>query len=1161
MKHLHFKYLALAIFAAFLVYTPAYAETPEFEQIEEVKQVPDDVPTETESSDQSANSAESDDGSEPQDEHQDEDTENQEETPTENTNEPVAEPQAQDEPNEAPEAELPDSTEVSDQPEMETTTTTPSDTQNDETHTLLGTEQAPNESGTSTPTDPTDTEEESESPDEQTPNEIAPEEQSANQQQVSESEAAIPPEQTQEENPSTQADDISTTSTEPVPEITATIRIEGYKNHVLPKTEITFGGCEYVSEDTTIIYETPVTYCALKKVEELYGIDFDFSLHELHGISLDGIANQASGFDDGFWVYMLENQTTYMSGWSYQEIAEGDVILVYQHPSWPTTIASLSADEEVLLGSTVTFQAEQLSLDASGAVSIEPISRIVTFLVNGEAIQSDRTGSLSIPFDTLGEHTIQIADHSAVRSEEHTISVYERSVMVRIEKEHETVLEETPITFDSCTFFDETTSTTLTYTDPVAYCALKTASEAYGFDLQLSNTAWGISMDGIAGSAASEENGYWLYAIEDKHPYSLTGISSQVVEEGEHLIFYQKPGYNSPLTILHPNTTTETAVDEEISVQAYSWSLSFDDFNAAPEYVPHLATTTFEVDGVETQSNDQGLLTLTFSTPGEHVLKITDATTIRSEIFNILVSESTVVTEQSGNTTPSQSTNTGGGSGGGNGSSNSATSLVSDTDINEAVNTLLNVMKAHQGDDGSIQDANITDWTILSFDAHKIDPDSIEASGVSLAEFAKNYTITQASEGGTFANLCASYPRHLMSLLSVDVATNDPLVTDLATIMKSDACFDGTYYGVGGGLVNDDIFALIALLSAGESVEDTMIQKMIADILAAQDNSGGFSMGFGVGSDGTGAAINALKYAQQKGASIDATVFSNATDFLRTKQLNDGGWNDWKPENGADIITTSWVTMGINALGQSQSDWSNTTGKNPWHPLTEQVSDSLGYESAYESGKTDWFGLKHAVPALLGKSWPIVEGSEDSSLNDSAQTTTDTAPQAIGGGGGNGITGSGLSSMINTDASILSDSILNEESIVDTTQDTDVDESLSIIKEEVPHSSLTPVDTKPEYAADITTTDNTEVKKEEEVNPTSVRVATYVAPTKAEVVVVEVEPTLEPTPETQKEVVPTAELTQENLIQRIARKIFNSTAVASIALGSFIGLRYLKTLV
>ena len=59
-------------------------------------------------------------------------------------------------------------------------------------------------------------------------------------------------------------------------------------------------------------------------------------------------------------------------------------------------------------------------------------------------------------------------------------------------------------------------------------------------------------------------------------------------------------------------------------------------------------------------------------------------------------------------------------------------------------------------------------------------------------------------------------------------------------------------------------------------------------------------------------------------------------------------------------------------LGEKQADWTKND-KNPWHVLVEKLSTNGYYECGWAPGTVEWFGTKHAVPALIGKPWPIIQ--------------------------------------------------------------------------------------------------------------------------------------------------------------------------------------------
>ena len=194
---------------------------------------------------------------------------------------------------------------------------------------------------------------------------------------------------------------------------------------------------------------------------------------------------------------------------------------------------------------------------------------------------------------------------------------------------------------------------------------------------------------------------------------------------------------------------------------------------------------------------------------------------------------------------------------------------------------------------------------------------------------------------------------------------NSAKIQESKTKIKTE-CYKNNIFGLAG--INDDIFGLFSLLALEEDIDEPIVSTTINTILTDQQIDGSFTWAGWPGADITGVAINALKYAQTKGAEINNEIFSKAKNYLKSQQLTDGGWGN----SAADALTTGWAVMGINALDEGQDEWFSASKKNPWHPLVSLINTAGYYESAWAPNTIDWFATKHAVPALLGKSWPII---------------------------------------------------------------------------------------------------------------------------------------------------------------------------------------------
>lgn len=322
--------------------------------------------------------------------------------------------------------------------------------------------------------------------------------------------------------------------------------------------------------------------------------------------------------------------------------------------------------------------------------------------------------------------------------------------------------------------------------------------------------------------------------------------------------------------------------------------------------------------------------------------------------------------------TTSTSSSSGGGSSSSSSSSSSTNQIISDQKINETVDKLIAFIKSKQDGDGKIVDGGTSDWVAMTFAAKGIYAADVKTGTSSLYDYVYNYDNSLLDAE---LNSCAAYPRHILALLASSVSKSDNKIALLKT--KLDACVQNNKFGQNG--INDDVFGLFAALALDENINSSTIQTTLNTILSDQQPDGSFTWNGYSGADITGAVINVLKYGKNKGLNIDEKIFDGAKKYLKNQQLADGGWG----YGTSDALTTGWAVMGINALGETQTNWFNSAGKNPWYVLTTLDNDH--FTQSWD-GNIDWFGTKHAVPALLAKTWPII-------LDPKSVTN-------IGGGGG-----------------------------------------------------------------------------------------------------------------------------------------------------------------
>lgn len=174
--------------------------------------------------------------------------------------------------------------------------------------------------------------------------------------------------------------------------------------------------------------------------------------------------------------------------------------------------------------------------------------------------------------------------------------------------------------------------------------------------------------------------------------------------------------------------------------------------------------------------------------------------------------------------------------------------------------------------------------------------------------------------------------------------------------------------------LNDDIFGILALISAGVPPSDTVVAGSGNFLLSHQNSDGGWSFTVGGNSDSntTASVIMALAAA---GTPSSDTHIQNALTYLKTAQNTDGGFTyDPKSQSGtaSDSSSTAWVLWALDALNISAASWSDS-GHSPLDYLSANQT-LAGYFEFQKGSAEDSFSpvtTAYAVIALSGKTLPL----------------------------------------------------------------------------------------------------------------------------------------------------------------------------------------------
>ncbi|MEM1587914.1 MAG: prenyltransferase/squalene oxidase repeat-containing protein [Candidatus Bathyarchaeia archaeon] len=280
----------------------------------------------------------------------------------------------------------------------------------------------------------------------------------------------------------------------------------------------------------------------------------------------------------------------------------------------------------------------------------------------------------------------------------------------------------------------------------------------------------------------------------------------------------------------------------------------------------------------------------------------------------------------------------------------------------EIIQLSLNWLRNQQNLDGSIGSFAVSSWVVMAIASSERDPNAWIKNGASIVQYLKN-NVNQLNPSS-----CTDYSRFILSMVA---AGEDPKnINNIDLIAKLESFYDGTQFG-DQGLLNDDFWAVMALISAGIDKNDPKIQNAVNFIKAHQNNDGGWSFdtaaSYGSDVDSTAAAIMALIAA---GESSSSQSIINALNYIKSKQDETGGFNSgW----GYSAETDSWAIQAIVAAGQDPtSDYWTINGNNPvTHLLTFRNQD--GSFKDWSNSPSIWT-TAYAIPALLGKPYPVIKG-------------------------------------------------------------------------------------------------------------------------------------------------------------------------------------------
>ncbi len=526
----------------------------------------------------------------------------------------------------------------------------------------------------------------------------------------------------------------------------------------------------------------------------------------------------------------------------------------------------------------------------------------------------------------------------------HALAADNSTVHLRVEGSNETYFDNR-VPVEDCTITD-----TQGVSHPlakVAACALSTAAVGEQLPVEFSDFGFGLFLQSIGQDITPADYSFsWSFWVNDE-PANV-GLDQYQVKDGDEILLAFSVYPAIPLRVV---TVNQATVGQSFSIPVeklvgdydtnFTWHGSWQPFDQGKL---HLGDDLVDLPA-------SGVFTVTINQPQELTAWADGAGFIRSakQIIQIQPVSVTPTPQPISSPTPSPAPSTFALPSATVTPSPTPWSTINPDILRERAARALTFLRNQQQPDGSVGGEMVSAWSAIAFGSAGESACQMKSGeGRSLCSALLSSELTQATDLERV-------------ILAVRAAGENPRVFgnhNLVADLKSH--FHDNQFGE-TSLINDDIFGVLALLAADDTVTSQEITGSISHILDEQKSDGSWGS-----VDLTAAAIQALRAYQQRGGDLAIDhALTKARFFLLANQDKYGGF-------GANSASTAWAIQAILSLGENPDDWTLSNGLNPWHALFRYQHDNGGF--GWQSNATadvSTFMTTYAITALNKKPWPI----------------------------------------------------------------------------------------------------------------------------------------------------------------------------------------------